>query len=364
MAIAPLNQLDIYRIVHDFDQDFFKTAEELPKDQVDRIFVIIQVERKLYSHHLPIIELIDEIMRLYLENSPSVVTLLMLYNTPAIVVLHPLPFGSHHINTASRSLLVQLNKTPADGKLASYLQLMTRIFKHHFKKLTPDEKLELMRRSHITPWEQRSTRQKLELLGKIQAPTLWGQAKLKLQLLSWKVQFAISWALENNIILRAVVDPFIATGFGLCVSIYATLFFSMRGIAVPAICTELFVKSITTLLYYYVFVLLLPSLTITCLGLALRIPILPESLQKKGAWVQLVSWKCFLIAFPFPFIEKGDGFRKCQDLKNLLLQSINEANITAEKNAFVNAHLPDLLNEWMQLVNTSDTNTGSLQMQQ
>ncbi len=92
MAITPtrpLNQVDIYRIVNNFDQGNFKTAEELPKDQVDRIFVIIQVERKLYSHHLPIVELIDEIMRLYLESSPSVVTLLMLYNTPAIVVLHP-----------------------------------------------------------------------------------------------------------------------------------------------------------------------------------------------------------------------------------------------------------------------------------
>ena len=71
MAITPLNQLDIYRIVHDFDQDHFNTAKPLRDDQVGRIIVIIQLERMLLLSHLPI-ELIDDIMRRCLENSPSV----------------------------------------------------------------------------------------------------------------------------------------------------------------------------------------------------------------------------------------------------------------------------------------------------
>lgn len=53
-----------------------------------------------------------------------------------------------------------------------------------------------------------------------------------------------------------------------------------------------------------------------------------------------------------------------KDLQIRLLKSINEANITTEKNAFVNAHFPDLLNEWLQLVNVSDTNTESSLTQQ
>ena len=62
MAITPLNQLDVYKIVHGFDQDYFNAAKPLRETQVDRVIVIIQFERMLASHRLPM-ELIDEIMR-------------------------------------------------------------------------------------------------------------------------------------------------------------------------------------------------------------------------------------------------------------------------------------------------------------
>src|SRR3954469_14016485 len=116
-----LNQLDVNRIVHNFDQAYFKIAEEPSKDQANRVIVMIQFERMLAFSLIPI-ELINKIMRRCLENSPSVRTLLMYYkNTPPIVMLHPLPLSSNakYINTASQSLLVRLEQTPADGKLAS-----------------------------------------------------------------------------------------------------------------------------------------------------------------------------------------------------------------------------------------------------
>jgi hypothetical protein len=173
MTITPLNQSDVFRIAHGFDQDIFKTAEPLLKDQVARIFVIIQVERKLYSH-LPVVELIDQIMRLYLKICPSVVTVLMLYNTPAIVVLHPpLFYNMNCINNASKSLLVQLNQEPANGDLASYQKLMTTVFTHHFQKLTIDQKIELIQKSNSIPWEQKSESQKLEFFNNVQACSLW-----------------------------------------------------------------------------------------------------------------------------------------------------------------------------------------------
>src|SRR5579872_4836467 len=142
MAITPLNQLDIYRIVHDFDKDHFNTAKPLRNNQVGRVIVIIQFERMMGSFGIPT-EIIDDIMRRCLKDSPSVGALLMCYkNTPAIVMLHPLPlsYNTNYLNTASQSLLVRLKLTPANGELASYQQLMALVFTHHFKKLTLDQK--------------------------------------------------------------------------------------------------------------------------------------------------------------------------------------------------------------------------------
>ncbi len=373
MAITSLNQLDVYRIVHDFDRDHFNTAKPLRKTQVDRVIVIIQFERMLVSIGIPL-ELIDDIMRRCLVNSSSVGALLMFYkNTPAIALLHPLPLSTeaHYINTASKSLLVRLKQTPANGELASYRKLMTWVFTHHFKKLTFDQKFELIRRSNITPWEQRSTSQKLELLGRMQARTFWGKAKISLQLFSWKVQFAAAWALENNVIKWAMLSTVGALAFvGLSLGIARRSSYAKTAIyqVLNAGCIKAFEYFITA-----GFALLGVSLAFIGLGLALQISIFPQSLREKGAWLQSLSWNCQLIALSFLGVILISNSRALsisnynnlvyasKELQKLLLQSINKANITTEQDAFANAHLPDLINHWLNLIMPNDTNTGSLQ---
>src|SRR5579872_4830276 len=325
MAITPLNQLDIYRIVHDFDKDHFNTAKPLRNNQVGRVIVIIQFERMMGSVGIPA-EIIDDIMRRCLKDSPSVGALLMYYkNTPAIVVLHPLPlsYDPHYINTASKSLLVQLKRTPTDGELASYRKLMARVFKHHFKKLTIDQKLELIRRSNITPWEQKSPSQKLEFLGRIQAPTRWGQAKLNLQFFSWKVQFAIASALKKRIISGALVIPVLFSRLVLfysAVLAFTTLF---AGVFLPSAFTTIFATIFATSIRVFIYTILIAvksfaafgifSLLTSLIGIALRIPIFPKFLQEKGAWMLRVSWNYFLIALRFPGQYLGEESSQLRD---------------------------------------------------
>ncbi len=364
---GPLNQLDIHRIVHDFDRDYFKTDKPLP---VDRIIGIIQFQKKMCVH-FPI-ELVNEIMRHCLEDCPSVGALLMYYKNSRVIVLHPLPPSDNivYLNDASRSILVRLKQTPTNGELASYQQLMTTVFKYHFKKLTIDQKLELIRRSNITPWEQKSTSEKLELLGRIQAPTLWGQTKVRLQFLSWKVQFATAWALENNVIFFAVACTALVLVLSSFLLLIAGCFSSVASTAIYQTLNNARMKA-----FMYVIIsafgALGASLAMAGLGLVLQIPTLPNSIQEKGAWIQSVNWNSFLIAFHFILIifqksnetSHANLLGATQELKRLLLQSINEANLTVEQTTFVNTQLPDLMNKWLQLTNPSDTSTGSSQTQ-
>jgi hypothetical protein len=160
MAVTPkwyFDQIEIYRIVNDFDQKHFKTDKPLRNDQAGRVVVITQVERKLSS--LFPIDIVDKIMRHSLEDCPSVGALLMYYkSTPAIVALHPLPLSDNpdYINTASKSLLVQLNTKPSGGHLAAYHQLMTMVFYNYHDKLTFIEQFALHERksplSAIDSW--------------------------------------------------------------------------------------------------------------------------------------------------------------------------------------------------------------------
>ena len=89
-----------------------------------------------------------------------------------------------------------------------------------------------------------------------------------------------------------------------------------------------------------------------------------------------VGWNCSLIAICFPipgpplfnnswaWKAEFQLDRSLKKLDSLFLESINKANVTTEQNAFINAHLPDLLNEWLNLTMPSDISTGSLQTQQ
>ena len=378
MTVAPLNQSDIYRIVRDFDRVHFKTPELSRDEQIDHVKTINRFERKLEDSHLPI-DLVDMIMRRHLEESPSVGALLMFYrNVPSLERDHPLPLARnvHHLNNASEFLLSHLNQQPSEGYLASYRQLMTVVFKHHFSKLSLEQKFELIQRSSITPWEQRSTQQKLSLLGRIQAPTLLGQAKVKLRMLTWKVQFAAVWALEKNLITKTV--SVILGGVGITALLLLLGSFSST---IAASAVYLAFLSIAVKAYIYGLIALAAILG-TCLvfgviGFALRAPIFPTSIQEKGFWVQSVSFKCSLLAFLLIIAllpkDTRNGRRdtsvqdlmiESQELQKLLLQSINQANITVDQESFANAQLSELVDKWLILTSPNDKGIGSSQMQQ
>ncbi len=367
--VGPLNQIDVYRIVSDFDQDYFRIAKPLRNDQVDRFIVINQFERMLFSH-LPI-AVVDEIMKYVFEDSHSVTALLMYYKNSPATALHPLPLSLNHcyINMASQSLLVRLEQTPIKGELASYQQLMTVVFTHYFQKLTTNQKLELLRRSHITPWEQKSASQKLELLGRIQAPTTWGKAKLNLQFLVWKVQYAAARALKNQVILWVVGGAAGALLFAQLLLLIARLSSSVAGSTIYKTLNNAHTKAWVCFIILG-FAALVTSLISAGVGLALQIPIFPRSVQEKGAWIKSVAWNCFLIALYFLQMvtpnnssqtnHNNNSFEKLtnasEELQRLLLQSINEANITIEQINFIDAHLPDLIHQWLHLTLPSDIN--------
>lgn len=351
MAITSLNQLDVYKIVHDFDRDHFQIAN--PKDQLDRVFVIIQFGRKLQSC-LPV-ELINEIMRLYLEKSPSVITLLMLYNTPAIVMLHPLPLSSNtrYINTASQSLLVRLNQTSANGEHSSYQQLMKWVFTHHFEKLQPDQKIELIQKSCIMPQEQKSASQKPDLLGRILGPTLSSQVKTKLQLLPWKVKSAAANGGIEHAVVSAMFAPGLAAILGLgllwafgCVLPSTTYAFLKNPLLKPLkkICELNLLGSFCSPI-----IIIIAALPIVFFGAVLQARIFPTYLQEIGFWMCSIAFLCS------PFNDAETHNKKIEErseLKNELIKSIT---------VFAKEHFPDLLNEWLNLTMPNDTNTGSLQ---
>jgi hypothetical protein len=183
--IGPLNQLDVYRIVYDFDRDHFKATKPRRETQAKRIIVFNQLERRLLS--LFPIELVEKIVRHIFEDRPFVGKLLMYYkNTPALAERHllPLSFNTNGINEVSRSLLVRLNHEPANGNIDSYNQLMQLVFSYHVEKL------------NVT--------QMTELLNRYQYPTLWDQAKDTLQSLSLKVRSAAIWVLQKRVVSESI----------------------------------------------------------------------------------------------------------------------------------------------------------------
>jgi hypothetical protein len=317
------------------------------------------------------IDVVNDIMWRSLDNSPSVGTLLLYYKNTFLIngpSLLPLSKNTDYINNAAKSLLVRLNQTPANEELASYQQLMTTVFTHHLTKLTLDQKIDLIRRSNITPWEQKSTSQKLELLGRIQAPTFWGKAKVRLQLLSWRVQYAAAWTVENHVIKVAMLATVLALCCGTLLSGLA------KNYSYISRATDEALNNIVWEATKFLFIAFLAttgaSLAMTSLGLALQIPIFPKSIKEKGAWIQSVSWNCFLIALdsflPFSSMhdqESSDDIsvlqgwivNAYQKLPKLLLPSC------IEKETFFNAHLPDLMNQWLHLTMPCGINTESSQ---
>jgi hypothetical protein len=186
-----------------------------------------------------------------------------------------------------------------------------------------------------------------------------GQAKAKLQLLSWKVQYAAAWALENNVIIWAVA--------AVMITVFVVSFaFWLASFSTAITTSALYLTLHSTWIKVYVYgaitiaASLATSLVLTGVGLALKTSIFPTSIQEKGAWIQSVSWKSFLLTFLFlvnviPSNNQSSNqtnanldnlWKTSKELQELLLQSMNQAN---NQIAFVDAQLPELIDKWLVL---------------
>ncbi|HUD02038.1 MAG TPA: hypothetical protein VMR37_06900, partial [Rhabdochlamydiaceae bacterium] len=222
MAVIPLKHQDISRIIDAFDQDNFKAPPLKSLPYARQLIVINQLERSLYLTFPA--EIIDKIVRPFIESSPSIKILWMHFiGSPVIASKYNYPLASNtFLNSASKILLLKLGKTPSAEKedLACFKQLMTEVFKHYFHKLSQPQKLELLQKCYITPWEQRSPEQQLVLLGRVQHLSGWGHPKIKLQFLSWKIRFAAARNLNNKVLKRIILAPlviFFVLGSGILV---------------------------------------------------------------------------------------------------------------------------------------------------
>jgi hypothetical protein len=374
ISLTQLNYHDVCRIIDDFDQEKFKTPKAKRATQIEQAFVYNRFERLLrWERNMPV-NIIDMVMRRYLDASPSVGALLAYYRgSPALHERHPLPLGNEEylLHKPSALLLKKLGEVPQKGPLASYKQLMTLVFKYHFQNLNLEQKLELITRSNITPWEQKTASEKLTLLGRVHTSTVGGQVAFKLQLLSWKIQFAVARILQQELLTTLVKGVlFTVLGVWFLFGIVSLLLSVPRAKIFEPIFSTLLTKWIAFHCYGLIAMGagMVLSLFTACFGLTLRIPFLPSSVQTKGKWIQSVGGSSFRMAFFFCLTIAGtlagnrdnynsnawqNALESClsasKDLQQLFLQSINEANVKIDQKRFIDAQLPDLIEKWLLL---------------
>jgi hypothetical protein len=340
---GPLNQLDVYRLVYDFDRDHFKAVKPRLETQAKRIIVLNQLQRLLHSH-LPI-ELVEKIVRHLFENRPFVGKLLMYYkNTPALAERHllPLSFNTNGINEVSGLLLVRLNHEPADGNIDSYNQLMQLVFSYHVKKLTEI--------------------QMTELLNRYQYPTLWGQAKDKLQSLSLKVQSAAIWALQKQVLSEVIFDfhTWAPKVLG-CVCVILLLptlvlinsavfnILIKHYLYACALCVILAVTSllISTITFFAgLGLLILISLMYLPLAVLEYVIVLPSMLKKITILFEGLLYVGVVLITPKESFQKLEG----------LLAKLIENNRIAKYQSLNRARLENVKVQWLQLTTKPPTN--------
>lgn len=397
MAITPFNYQDLTRMIIDFDRDKFKTPISTPISYARQTIFIHQLERNLHIR-FPI-EIVDQIVRSCFERAPSVQALWMCYvGSPRVTLkcksVLPL-FIPTFLNGASKILLLKLRQKPSEEKheLGYFKQLMTCVFKHHFQKLKLSQKLLLLQRCHITitPWEQKSSDEKLKLFGRMQQLAGWSQPKIKFQFLLWKIRFAVARVLKADILFWSLAVPFLILG-----TMYVTnmVLFSFQWINSKTFKnekTETFFDVINTTLDKGIWKGVIGGMIVTgsgiasslffvALGTALKLRYLPTHIQEKGAWIRSFSWNCFelnwncfLILLTFlPSSSsrehmneqcKADIIKALNQLNQQLKESINEEKIPVEQEKFLEAQLPDLEEKWQLLISEkflpNGTNTGS-----
>ena len=365
---GPFNQLDVFRITDQFDADHFGVSKSKNSCYpLDEAVAMGQFGQKLYStplitgSGLPI-DVLDLIMRSHLNDCPSVATLLAIYKN-TILPRYALPFAQStlHLNDASKDLLQRLGQVPSIGNLAGYRQLMTLVFRDYFSKLTLDQKLELIRRSSI--WENKSGEQKVELFGRIQAPTHWGQFKVLLQVQSWKIQLAVIRVLNKGLIEKYYFNS-ITRGLRVISLIYMAAFMAAaNSLVLRGVAAKLVWKVMMTILYEYrvrvvvlvtsVFGGIAIALTLLLMGSLLRISVFSVQLNEKGKWIQELGLTLLkieaLVYSEASEMQERMLKREIKNLEQTLMQSIDEAQITVDQARLTDAYLPELLEKWHQL---------------
>ncbi|HEX2580314.1 MAG TPA: hypothetical protein VHK67_07940 [Rhabdochlamydiaceae bacterium] len=356
MSLPSFDYSGLSFIALEFDRHHGRLTRQ--EDQKGRAVVMHQLQRHLLNTKSLPIEVIDIIFQYHLNDTRSASDLLVFYRgSPAIHAKSPLLlYHVHYLNTAAENLLKQLKlKVPLGD---AFPHLMVHVLTHYFNTLSLDNKIAFIRSSQVTVWENRSLTEKIQLLGRARITSLSNA----LRLISWKVQFAIIKILENKIFeilflvfVSCLALPWIVVFFG-------TLF----GFSETAFIQQL--SSIWRPVLLYTAALLVGcmclSLITAVLGKAAQFSWFSQSIKNKGAWVQAVSLCCvriefnsliFLLSFvkgkdsKFTNSSLEDTMKACKKLSKLLSQSINEANLTFNQEAFVNAHRPELNQQWLQI---------------
>lgn len=349
MSLPSFDYAGLSFIAREFDRHHGRFPG--PGTRKDHVIVILQLQRDFNEKGLPI-EIINIIFQYHLNATGSVSNLLVFYRgSPAI---HAKSFLYHYLNSAAEILLKQLKLEAPQG--LDYPYLMVHVVTHYFNTLSVDKKIAFIRSSQITVWENRSLTEKIQLLGRARVTSLSDA----LRLISWKVQFALIKILEKNLLKMALV------AFGSCLFLpwiviaFCKLFGFGKAAFIPKLSLSVFIA-----IAYTAPILagcLALSLITAALARVAQFSWFSQSTRDKGAWVQAVSWCYVKIQFHSLYFllsilsgthSEINSIRKaldaCQDLTQLLSQSINEANLILSQETFVDAHRPELNQRWLQI---------------
>jgi hypothetical protein len=396
MAISPFNYKDLTRMMIDFDQDKFKTPISTPISYARQTIVIHQLENNL--HALFSVEIVDQIARYCFDDAPSVQALWKYYiGSPQVASKYHLllPLSNQLLlNSASKILLLKLRQKLSEEKhaLGYFKQLMTCVFRHHFQKLNPSQKLLLLQKIPMTPWEQKSSDEKLKLFGRMQQLAGWSHPKIKFQFLVWKMRFAAARVLKADVLLWSLAVPFLTLGTMYFINLVFSGFRWINSVTFKNQKTEVFFDALVTTLSTGIWIGIIGGAILTSCGTAfsllfaglgkiLALRYLPAHIQEKGTWIQSVSWNCFqlnlncfcIIASFLPSFGPRDqrlndewhaNIKKAlNELNRQLKESINEEKIPVEQEKFIEAQIPDLLEKWHFLISEkflpNGINTGS-----
>ncbi|MBS0648782.1 MAG: hypothetical protein JSS10_06130 [Verrucomicrobia bacterium] len=389
-------------IISAFDQDLFNIPSAEPITFARNVIVVHQLENNLITNKKIPREIIDIIVRVYLEKAPSVTALWMYYGGSSLVKSKysslPLSANLRRLNNASKILLIKLQQPVSEEKRDYFKQLMSCVLKHHFTKLNPSQRFQLFQRYKVnTSWEQKSADEKLEFLGRIQKFCGWSHPHLKLQFLIWKVRFAIAYVLKIKILFRMIVIAiFTLASIGLTqlfVSIFQDI--NHRTFKNPELTTfinfliekrkkEFWINFIGGVIFLSGGITI--SFNMFIIGVILNTRYFSIQIQRKGILIQNISMKffminleCFFLVLDLLFTAKRLEQKKNQEtndqnnkfidqvldnMSNELKEAINEAQLSVEQATFLEAQLPDLMEKWQVFVaekfHLSDTDTGSL----